>query len=159
MLSSHGKTIQCLTRFASPPSLDRCLLKAHSNGEYLAMASNSQTPLSLSPPPIPPSQPAAPVRRHHTISASSRSARAANRSVISEETQDWDEAEDEYLGDSWSGSNIGAVGEGKSLHRQASLPSRYNRGVCFSFFPHSSPDQCHIASISIFRRPQCPEVE
>ena len=67
------------------------------------------------------------VRRHHTISASSRSARAANRAPISEET-----AEDEVVAPEWVGSG-GVVGEAKGgLHRQSSLPSGYSRG---NYFP------------------------
>ncbi|KAJ7705224.1 YT521-B-like domain-containing protein [Mycena olivaceomarginata] len=64
------------------------------------------------------------VRRHHTISASSRTARAG---AISEETaQDWNE--DEVVGEDWVG-GVGAVGEKSSLHRQSSLPTRYHRGL------------------------------
>ncbi|KAF7337924.1 YTH domain-containing protein [Mycena venus] len=69
------------------------------------------------------------VRRHHTISASSRTARAA---AISEETaQDWNE--DEVVGEDWVG-GVGAVGEKSSLHRQSSLPTRYHR----AFQPQAS---------------------
>ncbi|KAJ7355956.1 YT521-B-like domain-containing protein [Mycena albidolilacea] len=69
------------------------------------------------------------VRRHHTISASSRTARAG---AISEETaQDWNE--DEVVGEDWVG-GVGAVGEKSSLHRQSSLPTRYHR----AFQPQAS---------------------
>ncbi|KAJ7137830.1 YT521-B-like domain-containing protein [Mycena epipterygia] len=71
------------------------------------------------------------VRRHHTISASSRTARAG---VISEETaqeQPWNE--DEVVGEDWVG-GVGAVGEKTSLHRQSSLPTRYHR----AFQPQAS---------------------
>ncbi|KAF8643884.1 hypothetical protein AX16_008900 [Volvariella volvacea WC 439] len=84
----------------------------------------------MSNPPLPP-VPASPpisggVRRHHTISAASRSARANAREVISEETHTdqslW--GEDEPVDEDWVG-NLGAVGEKTSLHRQASLPTKY----------------------------------
>jgi hypothetical protein len=66
------------------------------------------------------------VRRHHTISASSRTARTGN--AISEEAppQDWNE--DEVVDGDWVG-GVGAVGEKSSLHRQSSLPTRYHRGA------------------------------
>ncbi|KAJ7940181.1 YTH-domain-containing protein [Mycena leptocephala] len=65
------------------------------------------------------------VRRHHTISASSRTARTG--SAISEEApQDWNE--DEVVDGDWVG-GVGAVGEKSSLHRQSSLPTRYHRGA------------------------------
>ncbi|EAU88768.2 high-glucose-regulated protein 8 [Coprinopsis cinerea okayama7 len=67
------------------------------------------------------------VRRHHTITAASRTARAQARDIISEET-----ANDQGLGnddgpveDDWV-TNVGAVGEKTSLHRQSSLPTRYH---------------------------------
>ncbi|KAF8163514.1 YT521-B-like domain-containing protein [Crassisporium funariophilum] len=68
------------------------------------------------------------VRRHHTISASSRTARANAKEVISEETQEqvaWND--DEVVDQDWVG-GVGAVGEKTSLHRQSSLPTRYHRG-------------------------------
>lgn len=80
-------------------------------------------------PPIPPSPPsiASTVRRHHTISASSRSARAAARESISEEVADQPFSnEDEPVDQDWVG-GVGAVGEKTSLHRQSSLPTRYHR--------------------------------
>lgn len=70
------------------------------------------------------------VRRHHTISAHSRSARASAKDVISEETQEQQQGiwnDDEVVGEDWVG-GVGAVGEKTSLHRQASLPTRYHRG-------------------------------
>ncbi|KAJ6490671.1 YT521-B-like domain-containing protein [Mycena vitilis] len=70
------------------------------------------------------------VRRHHTISASSRTARAG-AGPISEEVQDWNE--DEVVGEDWVG-GVGAVGEKSSLHRQSSLPTRYHR----AFQPQAS---------------------
>lgn len=86
-----------------------------------------------SQPPIPP-VPASPppsggVRRHHTISASSRTARAGAREEISEEGQEWND--DEVVDQDWVG-GVGAVGEKTSLHRQSSLPTRYHRGAYHS---------------------------
>lgn len=77
-------------------------------------------------PPVP-SSGGSGVRRHHTISASSRTARANSREVISEETPDQSWAEDEVVDQDWVG-GVGAVGEKSSLHRQSSLPTRYHRG-------------------------------
>ncbi|KAG8908517.1 hypothetical protein FRB99_005877 [Tulasnella sp. 403] len=66
---------------------------------------------------------AASVRRHHTISSSHRPPRSHHRIPISEV-----ENEDEVVGSDWVG-GVGVVGEGKGLHRQSSLPSKYsNRG-------------------------------
>ncbi|KIY71060.1 YTH-domain-containing protein [Cylindrobasidium torrendii FP15055 ss-10] len=81
--------------------------------------------------PVPP-EPASPpssggVRRHHTITAASRTVRGTARDAISEEAQNpelWNE--DEVVGDDWVG-GVGAVGEKSSLHRQASLPTKYHR--------------------------------
>ncbi|KAG6865942.1 hypothetical protein C0991_010443 [Blastosporella zonata] len=89
--------------------------------------------MSSQPSPPPPPVPASPpnsggVRRHHTISASSRTARAAVRDPISEEAQvegPWND--DEVVDEDWVG-GVGAVGEKTSLHRQSSLPTRYHRG-------------------------------
>lgn len=79
-------------------------------------------------PPIPPS-PTNIVRRHHTISAASRSARAAARESISEEVPDQPFSnEDEPVDEDWVG-GVGAVGEKSSLHRQSSLPTKYHRGM------------------------------
>ncbi|KAJ7080346.1 YT521-B-like domain-containing protein [Mycena belliarum] len=82
----------------------------------------SHTPL----PSVPGSPPSSGgVRRHHTISASSRTTRAGG--AISEETAvegAWNE--DEVVGEDWVG-GVGAVGEKSSLHRQSSLPTRYHR--------------------------------
>lgn len=77
------------------------------------------------PPPVPVSPPSTGVRRHHTISASSRKARAGSRAPISEETQEqqlWND--DEPVDEDWVG-GVGAVGEKTSLHRQSSLPTKY----------------------------------
>lgn len=70
------------------------------------------------------------VRRHHTISASSRTARPTSKIAIGElddaqAEQLWND--DEVVDQDWVG-GIGAVGEKSSLHRQASLPTRYHRG-------------------------------
>ncbi len=91
------------------------------------MATSSNQPVSPSP-----DSPTTGVRRHHTISAHSRSARAAAKDVISEETQEQQQQgiwnDDEVVGEEWVG-GVGAVGEKTSLHRQASLPTRYHRGM------------------------------
>ncbi|KAH9079567.1 YTH-domain-containing protein [Lactarius deliciosus] len=87
-------------------------------------------PHPISPPPghVATEPQSTSVRRHHTITAASRTARAANRAPISEESQEQQTWNDERVVDQeWVGS-VGAVGEkGGSLHRQNSLPARYNR--------------------------------
>lgn len=93
-------------------------------------------------PPVPSSPPSSGVRRHHTISASSRSARQGAREIISEETdqQHWDE--DEVVDQDWVVQGVlGAVGEKTSLHRQSSLPARYPRSKCFVGWPSNLTDQ------------------
>ncbi|KZT09764.1 YTH-domain-containing protein [Laetiporus sulphureus 93-53] len=92
---------------------------------------SSQTGHPTSPPPVLPSANTSGggVRRHHTISASSRSARPTSKIAISEledpqTEQIW--ADDETVDPDWVG-GIGAVGEKSSLHRQASLPTKYHR--------------------------------
>ncbi|KAG7092924.1 hypothetical protein E1B28_009229 [Marasmius oreades] len=83
---------------------------------------NQQLPSTQDSPPN-----SSGVRRHHTISAASRSARSGAREAISEEVQNqelWND--DEVVGDDWVG-GVGAVGEKSSLHRQSSLPTRYHR--------------------------------
>ncbi|KAF5341311.1 hypothetical protein D9757_014632 [Collybiopsis confluens] len=88
------------------------------------MSSQSSQPAS-SAADIPPS--ASGVRRHHTITAASRSARGSAKDTISEESQNpehW--TDDEVVGEEWAG-GLGAVGEKSSLHRQASLPTKYHR--------------------------------
>lgn len=85
------------------------------------------------------------VRRHHTISTHGRPQRASAKDIISEETQEQQQAiwnDDEVVGDDWVG-GVGAVGEKTSLHRQASLPTRYHRG---SFYPHCFLQ--HLISLS-----------
>ncbi|KAG9047755.1 hypothetical protein FS837_001596 [Tulasnella sp. UAMH 9824] len=60
------------------------------------------------------------VRRHHTISAARRPPRAHPR--VGQMSETAAENEDEVVGSDWVG-GVGAVGEGKGLHRQSSLPS------------------------------------
>lgn len=89
-------------------------------------------PLPISPPPglVGTDQQSTGVRRHHTITAPSRSARTAARATISEESHDQQIWNDEEVLDPEQVRLVGAVGEkGGSLHRQSSLPSRYNRGT------------------------------
>lgn len=113
----------------------------------------SAPPHPISPPPPAAAAPASTgVRRHHTITATSRSARAGSRPPISEESheqQTWND--DEVVDQDWVGA-VGAVGEKGSLHRQASLPTRYNRGTLFPTspsFPTSVPLSSHILTHSI----------
>ena len=88
------------------------------------MSASANQPL----PPVPSSPTSGSVRRHHTISASSRKARADSRDAISEETQEQvGSNDDEVVDQDWVG-GVGAVGEKTSLHRQSSLPTRYHRG-------------------------------
>ncbi len=91
---------------------------------------SSQAGHSISPAPGPASTGNSGVRRHHTISASSRNARPTSKIQGSEledgeQEEIWDQ--DEYVAQDWRG-GIGAVGEKSSLHRQASLPTKYHRG-------------------------------
>jgi YTH domain-containing family protein len=92
---------------------------------------SAPSPHPVSPPPGPVgTDTQTTVRRHHTITAASRSARAAARAPISEESQEQQTWVDEEVVDPERVRSVGAVGEkGGSLHRQASLPSRYNRGT------------------------------
>jgi len=107
-------------------------------------STNIMATTSSNQPSSPPADsPTTGVRRHHTISAHSRSARATAKDVISEETQEQQQQaiwnDDEVVGEDWVG-GVGAIGEKASLHRQASLPTRYHRGM--SFFPfHFIADQ------------------
>jgi YTH domain-containing family protein len=94
----------------------------------------SAPPHNISPPPgiAGSEQQATGVRRHHTITAASRSARTATRVPISEESKDPQTWDDEEVVDPERVRLVGAVGDkGGSLHRQASLPARYNRGTSF----------------------------
>ncbi|KAH7889546.1 YT521-B-like domain-containing protein [Phlebopus sp. FC_14] len=89
--------------------------------------SSQATTHPISPPPVPVSPPSTGVRRHHTISASSRTTRAGARATISEEAQEqqlWND--DEPVDEDWIG-GVGAVGEKTSLHRQSSLPTNSKR--------------------------------
>lgn len=96
----------------------------------------SQSGHPISPPPVPPSSAnAGGVRRHHTISAASRVSRPTSKIDVAEledphTEQLWND--DEEVDHDWVG-GIGAVGEKSSLHRQASLPTRYHRGMSLSF--------------------------
>lgn len=70
------------------------------------------------------------VRRHHTITATSRSSRGAGKDIISEEAPNDQQAlwnNDEPVDEDWVG-GVGAVGEKSNLHRQSSLPTRSHRG-------------------------------
>ncbi|KAK7467518.1 hypothetical protein VKT23_004572 [Stygiomarasmius scandens] len=83
--------------------------------------------MSNQPIPNSPASPTSGVRRHHTITAASRTARNTARDAISEEShtqENWNE--DEVVGEDWVG-GMGAVGEKSSLHRQSSLPTKYHR--------------------------------
>ncbi|KAF8478524.1 YTH-domain-containing protein [Russula ochroleuca] len=95
---------------------------------------SAPSPHPVSPPPGPVGEPQSTVRRHHTITAASRSARTAARAPISEESQEQQTWDDEEVVDPERVRSVGAVGEkgGGSLHRQASLPSRYNRAYVHS---------------------------
>ena len=96
------------------------------------------------------------VRRHHTITAASRTARTATRAPISEESQEQQTLNDEEVVDPEWVRSVGAVGEKGSLHRQNSLPARYNRGVFISFissppiFPAVSPSVTGGVSLTVF---------
>ncbi|KAF5373904.1 hypothetical protein D9758_000897 [Tetrapyrgos nigripes] len=83
--------------------------------------------MSNQPIPNSPASPTSGVRRHHTITATSRTARNAAKDAISEETHNQEAwSEDEVVGEDWVG-GLGAVGEKGSLHRQSSLPTKYHR--------------------------------
>ena len=96
-----------------------------------SMSSQPGAPVSPPPSDAANSANAGGVRRHHTISASSRLARPHSKIALSElddpqAEQLWND--DEVVDQDWVG-GIGAVGEKSSLHRQASLPTRYHRGA------------------------------
>lgn len=77
----------------------------------------------------PPSPPNTGVRRHHTISTASRSIRGPRHNLSEEDDgQQLDYNDDEFVDQDWVG-GVGAVGEKSNLHRQASLPTRYHRGM------------------------------
>ena len=107
-------------------------------------------PHPISPPPGVNETQSTSVRRHHTITAASRTARTANRAPISEESQEQQTLNDEEVVDQEWVRSVGAVGEkGGSLHRQNSLPARYNKGMLFhysqviSIIPAVSPTDYH----------------
>ena len=92
---------------------------------------SSQAGQSVSPPPVAASSANSGVRRHHTISAASRGSRPTSKVQVSEQEEAEQEevwSQDEIVDQDWRG-GIGAVGEKASLHRQASLPTKYHRGV------------------------------
>jgi hypothetical protein len=83
----------------------------------------------ISPPPGATSQPSSGVRRHHTITAASRSARHAERNTIDEESQEW--TNDDVPEPDWPANVASLAEKSGSLHRQSSLPTRYNRGMSY----------------------------
>ena len=120
----------------------------------------------ISPPPAPASPPqsntiSGGVRRYHTISAHSRPLRNESRVPTSQETAELTgPKEDEYVAPEEWVTGVGAVGENNSsLHRQASLPTRYNvnRGV-FAFLLNSVPATHlrHDQAIRLQRGPGSP---
>ncbi|KAH8826858.1 YT521-B-like domain-containing protein [Flagelloscypha sp. PMI_526] len=90
-----------------------------------------------------PAQTGGGVRRHHTISASSRLGRLSARDEISEE-QDWND--DEYVGED-AQPGFGAVGEKSGLHRQASLPTKYHRQFQATAPPSAGPTMNSLTAI------------
>lgn len=87
---------------------------------------------SASPPAVADEAVGGFVRRHHTISAIHRNARPTSQSQDQEPDDDEHEqaqVQDDVVDKDWRG-GIGAVGEKSSLYRQASLPTKYHRGVC-----------------------------
>ncbi|EKM55293.1 uncharacterized protein PHACADRAFT_255797 [Phanerochaete carnosa HHB-10118-sp] len=89
----------------------------------------SQQEHSASPPPGSAGNSATGVRRHHTISASSRNARPTSKyqsQDVEDDEQEQAWGQDDVVDQDWRG-GIGAVGEKSSLHRQASLPTKYHR--------------------------------
>lgn len=95
------------------------------------------------------------VRRHHTISASSRPPRESARSAIAEEgTLSHD---DDIVDEDWDGS-VGALGEkAAALHRQASLPtSRHygQRGSLYSVIRTAGARTCITGVIGSSRTPR-----
>ena len=154
-----GRVRRCLHRLAETrfwtTSLDspRPFTPPLHSPPFAPSKTMSAPPHPISPPPTAAAAPASTgVRRHHTITATSRSARAGSRPPISEESheqQTWND--DEVVDQDWVGA-VGAVGEKGSLHRQASLPTRYNRGTLFPTspsFPTSVPLSSRILTHSI----------
>jgi hypothetical protein len=129
-----------LTAPAESPSLPS-FLPPLSLSHSPSLIMSAPPPHPISPPPgLVGSEPqSSTVRRHHTITAASRSARAAARAPISEESQEQQAWDDEEVADPERVRSVGAVGEkGGSLHRQASLPARYNRGTSLNITPSQS---------------------
>ena len=113
------------------------------------MSAPSPHPISSPPGPVGSETQSTSVRRHHTITATSRSARTAARAPISEEAQEQQTWDDEEVVDPERVRSVGAVGEkGSSLHRQASLPSRYNRGTSLDAPPRNDP--LRVVSLTIY---------
>ena len=103
-------------------------------------------PQPISPPPGAAAQAGSGVRRHHTITATSRTGRNAERNTIDEESQEWNH---EDVGDAEWPSAVGSLGEkGGNLHRQASLPTRYNRGMLFFLPRRDDVNAFAISSLS-----------
>ena len=102
-------------------------------------------PQPISPPPGSAAQAGSGVRRHQTITAASRTGRNAER-TIDEESQEWNH---EDVGDAEWPSAVGSLGEkGGNLHRQASLPTRYNRGMLFFLPRRDDVNAFAISSLS-----------
>jgi hypothetical protein len=115
-------------------------LDYHSLVFSIIIMSTPSHPISPPPGPVGTEQQSTGVRRHHTITAASRTSRATTRAPISEESQEQQAWNDEEIVDQEWGLSPGTVGEkGGSLHRQSSLPSRYNRGTHISLFNTLSP--------------------
>jgi len=64
------------------------------------------------------------IKRHHTISTTSRTSRTGSR-LIDDEQASWNGEGDEVVDLDWVGP-VGAVGEKSLLHRQTSLPTRHH---------------------------------
>ncbi|KAF7986524.1 hypothetical protein HWV62_26228 [Athelia sp. TMB] len=87
--------------------------------------SSQQSGNRISPPPVPASPPSQTgVRRHHTITASSRRVSGRSTAAVEEDQEAWNN--DEVVDQDWVG-GVGVVGEKSSLNRQRSLPTRYHR--------------------------------
>jgi hypothetical protein len=116
---------------------------AYSSHPPLIMSGPPPHPISPPPGVVGTEQQSATVRRHHTITGPSRSARTAARVPISEESQEQQTWDDPEVVDQERVRSVGAVGEKSSLHRQASLPARYNRGTSFVICCPSK--RCHTS--------------
>lgn len=91
------------------------------------------------------------VRRHHTITAASRSTRGQQKdTIISEEAPAEQQAlwnNDEPVDEDWVG-GVGAVGEKSNLHRQSSLPTRYHRGFNASRAANAPSQKAPVNSLA-----------